>query len=298
VKRSNRLVILVGLLLAVLAFVAIVILLNSQDTPEEEVEVTETVLVANEDLDIGEPITPDKVREEAVDPEAVQGTPLRDTSEVSGQPALFAIPQDAQVTAAAIGRSDAETVIDVSSQLLAGEKAVSIQVDRLQGANFLVQPGDTIDVILTLQLPPTLNPDPLSVRTVKTVLQDKRVVYVSTDRSVVPEPQDTNGDGVIDENDQQPEQLIEDQVIVIFAGTSQDAEVVRYAQRTSSEFGDQVSAATSLVIRSDEDDDVIEDTPGITIQELIEEYAIVIPEIEGLLDPEIFEETPAEEPVP
>ena len=68
-KRSNRLVILVGVLLAVLTFVAIVILLNNQPeggeaTPEA---VTETVLVATEAIAIGDTVTPDKVEEQQID---------------------------------------------------------------------------------------------------------------------------------------------------------------------------------------------------------------------------------------
>ena len=72
-KRSNRLVILVGLLLAVLAFVAIVILLNQREEAVAPEEQNETVLVANEDIDIGEPVTPDKVRAAEVPAGAAPG---------------------------------------------------------------------------------------------------------------------------------------------------------------------------------------------------------------------------------
>ena len=69
-KRSNRLVILVGVLLAVLAFVGIVILLNSTDgTGDGPEQRTVPVLVATEDIDIGEPVTPDKAEVRQVDPE-------------------------------------------------------------------------------------------------------------------------------------------------------------------------------------------------------------------------------------
>ena len=66
----------------------------------------QTVLVATEDIDIGEEVTPAKVEELDVDPEAVQGTPLASTSAVPGQPALFAIPEGSQVTGEAIGLGD------------------------------------------------------------------------------------------------------------------------------------------------------------------------------------------------
>ena len=83
-KRSNRLVILVGVLLAVLAFVAIVILLNRPEgdggTGEPVEPETVTVLVATRDIAIGDAVTPDDVEAREVDPEAVQGTALGDTS--------------------------------------------------------------------------------------------------------------------------------------------------------------------------------------------------------------------------
>ena len=114
-KRSNRLVILVGVLLAVLAFVAIVILLNQRSTTDvAPEEVLQTVLVATEDIDIGEEVTPAKVEELDVDPEAVQGTPLASTSAVAGQPALFAIPEGSQVSAEAIGIGDI-TLVDIEA---------------------------------------------------------------------------------------------------------------------------------------------------------------------------------------
>ncbi len=72
-------------------------------TPEA---VTETVLVATEDIAIGDPVTPDLVEEQQIDPEAVQGTPLRSATAVSGQPALFPIPAGSQVTGEAIGLGD------------------------------------------------------------------------------------------------------------------------------------------------------------------------------------------------
>jgi len=103
VKRSNRLVILVGVLLAVLAFVAIVILLNQREEVAAPEEVLATVLVATEDIDIGEEVTPDKVEEQEINPEAVQGTALTSSTILAGQPSLFTVPAGSQVTGEAIG---------------------------------------------------------------------------------------------------------------------------------------------------------------------------------------------------
>src|SRR5690606_32474520 len=111
-------------------------------------EVKQTVLVATEDIDIGEEVTPDKVEEQEIDPEAVQGTPIASTTAVSGQPAVFAVPAGSQVTAESIGLGN-KLAVNLPALLNPGEKAVTFQVDRVTGADFLVKPGDTIDVVMS-----------------------------------------------------------------------------------------------------------------------------------------------------
>ena len=117
-------------------------------------------------------------------------------------------------------------------------------------------------------------------RTVKAVLQDKRVIYVSATRAQEQEPIDTNGDGVIDENDEQPAQAVIDSVIIIFAGTAQDAEVVKFAQNALGEQG-----ALTAIVRNAEDD-AVEETIGITIDQLVDEYGLRIPNIVEQLNEE------------
>jgi Flp pilus assembly protein CpaB len=300
VKRSNRLVILVGVLLAVLAFVAIVILLNQDPGDDDDTAepTTETVLVATTDIAIGDPVTPDVVEEREVPMGAVQQTPLRSASQVGGQPALFAVPTGSQVTAELIGVGTNPSV-NIAGQLQPGEKAVTFQVDRVTGVDFLVKPGDTIDIVLSEQISvlqetadSAANTDPEAParfeavtglenqRTVKAVLQDKRVLYVSSTRAVQPEPRDTNGDGVIDDQDEQPEEAVVDSVIIVFAGTTQDAEVIKFAQNDLTETG-----SLTAVIRNAEDD-AVEETLGITIDQLVEEYGLRIPDIVEQLNEE------------
>jgi Flp pilus assembly protein CpaB len=298
VKRSNRLVILVGVLLAVLAFVAIVILLN-QDPGDDDATAeptTETVLVATTDIAIGDPVTPDVVEEREVPIGAVQQTPLQSTSQVSGQPALFALPAGSQVTQELIGRNE-QGVVDLSTMLQPGEKAISFMVDPATGLDFLVQPGDKIDIIYSARISvlqetadSAANTDENAPprfeevtglddqRSVKAVLQNKRVLYVSGTKATRAEPQDTNNDGVVDESDVQPEETVLDSVIIVFAGTDQDAEVIKFAQNDFLEFSDSAARTLSVTIRH-ADDEAVEDTLGITIDQLVAEYGLRIPSI-------------------
>jgi len=297
VKRSNRLVILVGVLLAVLAFVAIVILLNQREAEVAPDEVTDTVLVATQDIAIGDPVTPDVVEEQQIDPEAVQGTPLTSSTAVSGQPALFAIPEGSQVTAETIGTGNQVTV-NIAAQLQPGEKAIAFQVDRVTGLDFLVKPGDYIDIVfagtadvLQETADSAANADEAAParfeavaglqgqRTVKAILQDKRVLYVSSTRAIAPEPVDADGDGVADP--EQPVQTVIDSVIIVFAGTDQDAEVVKFAQRDLAEVGQLTAIVRHL------EDDAIEETVGITFDQLVAVYGVRIPDIVQQLNEEV-----------
>jgi Flp pilus assembly protein CpaB len=279
VKRSNRLVILVGVLLAVLAFVGIVILLNQGTTPGQAETLKTKVLVAKQAIDIGTPVTPDMVEVKEVEPSDVSGTALGDPSQVGGRPALVAVPAGSQVSKETFGVGN--TLIDISGQLKSGEKAVTLQLDRTTGVDFLVKPGDIIDVVLAEDvqvLQPTAdstdqNPrfEPVpglnNARTVKTILQQKRVLYVSQNRAqqsaATPSPGAENA----------PPQQFTETVIIVFAGTDQDAELVKFAQRDQSEQG-----ALTVTIRATADT-ANEDTKGLTIDRLVSDFGLPVPGI-------------------
>jgi len=287
VKRSNRLVILVGVLLAVLAFVGIVILLG-QNTTSTPVEArTVKVLVATENIDIGDPVTPDVVEVKEVDPEAVTGTRFSDPSQLTGSPALYPILAGSQVSQESVGLGPRANIC-ITCQLQPGERAIAFQVDRVTGIDFLVQPGDHIDIVYRTEiqvLQPTADTvdaspgeqqrfEPVTgleaAPTVKTLLQNKRVLYVSAtrikslvDASATPSPGQANT--------QTPAAI--ETVIVIFAGTDADAEAIKFAQTDQSIIGPLTALLRSA------GDDVIEETTGVTLKILVETFGIPIPDI-------------------
>ena len=280
-KRSNRLVILVGVLLAVLAFVGIVILLG-QEPPVVEKR-TVDVIVAKADIAIGDAVTPELVEVKEVDPGAVSGTRIADPSQLTGSPALFPINAGSQVSKEAVGLGTL-TNFCIACQLEPGEKAIAFQVERVTGLDFLINRGDHIDVIYraTVQpLQPTADSDPANPRfepitglenalTVKTLLQNKRVLYVSATKiKPIADPAATPVPGA---TAAKPDAAIET-VVIVFAGTDADAEVIKFAQNDQSIIG-----PLTAVLRHT-DDSVIEDTTGITFRILIERFGIPIPDI-------------------
>ncbi len=288
-KRSNRLVILVGVLLAVLAFVFVVILLNQPDGPDNGPAAdTVTVLVANRDIEIGEQLTAADVTETEVAPSAVVGTAITDSSAIPLRPVLYAIPAESQVSQEAFGTVGGQCI---ECQLEAGEKAVAFEVDRVTGLDFLIQPGDHIDIVMgqsvqvlqpttdTADLPQNQQrfetiPGLENARTVKTILADRRVLYVSARNRVV-QPVATPAPG----EDAPPpaEQPNVDSVIIVFAGSAQDAEVIKFAQNQLGEFG----PLTAILRRTADTAEEVpnEETTGVTIDILFEEYGIPIPDL-------------------
>ena len=281
-KRSNRLVILVGVLLAVLAFVGVLFILNQQAPTPETTTIKATVLVATRDIAIDEEVTADMVEAIEVDPAAVVGHPFVDPSQLTGRPAVVDISEGQQVNQEAVGQVLGVTCI--SCQLQPGEKAIAFQVDRVTGLDFLILPGDRIDVIVRQQVSvlqataDTVNNPAGTQRlevvaglegasTVKTVLQNKRVLYVSQAREVLGAEPTPAPDGT-----EAPPAAITS-VIIVFAGTDQDAELIKFAQNDVETVG-----PLTAVLRS-RDDDVAEATTGLTLQLLIQTYGVPIPNI-------------------
>ena len=283
-KRTNRLVILVGVLLAVLAFVGIVVLLGRSSTPSAAEKVTVNVVVAKVDIAIGDAVTPDLVEVKEVDPDAVVGTRIADPSQLSGTPALFPIGKGTQVYQEAVGLGAGTTTTCITCQLEPGEKAIAFQVERVTGLDFLVQPGDHIDILFRAEVQvvqPTVDSTDAQPRfepvtglenapTVKTLLQNKRVLYVSATK--IKRIADPNATPVPAGTAAKAEATIES-VVIVFAGTDADAEVIKFAQKDQSILG-----PLTAVLRNPKDE-VIEDTTGVTFKILVERFGIPIPDL-------------------
>jgi Flp pilus assembly protein CpaB len=290
VKRSNRLVILVGVLLAVLAFVGIVILLNGTG-PEQGPSTKVNVIVAKEAIAIGDPVTPEKANLVEVEPDAVEQTRIADPSLLTGRPALVAMQPGEQITQEKAGLSQGPTPI--TQQLQPGEKAIAFQVDRVTGLDFLILPGDHIDVVVAQDVTPIQqtadsvteqrsNPRAparyeavtglSNVRTVKTILTDRRVLYVSGTRV-----RQVNTGAPTDSAQQQTQTQQLDSVIIVFAGNDQDAELIKFAQR---DFG-EVGSLSAVVRRTADTEEGVKDpaTSGITLSILVEKYGVPVPDI-------------------
>lgn len=288
-KRSNRLVLLVGVFLAVVAFVGIALLLGGNNTstsggPEAPITELPTV-IATKDIALGTTVTADMFKVENRKVDARKTTAFQDPGLVIGKIARRPIKTDAQVEQADFDTTSTGCgVIDVP----VGLRAMAVQVDQVSGVGTVINSGDWVDAVIGFtgdKFPVvTLNPDDDSITvvaglngtSVKLLIDGMQVLC----RQLPPPPAPANGQpapttgtdgGVTSLNGQQE--------IVMLAVTPTQAEVIKFSQ---------LDGSISLVLRSRNDfldPNGLPLTPppaateGITLKKLTVDFAVPIPEL-------------------
>lgn len=286
-KRSNRLVLLVGVFLAVIAFVGIALLLsgNGSKTTTTVAPTTLPTVIATRDIPLGVAITADMltVAERKIDTER-KTTAFTSAELVIGRVARRPITSGAQLETADFDTSATGiTRIDVPPT----QRAMSIQVDQVSGVGTVINTGDYVDVVVGFtgdKFPVvTLNPadDTITVvaglngTSVKLLIEGRQVLG-----RLLPPPAAAQGEAAAPANpDGTPTSLTGQQEIVIVGVTAAQAEIIKFAQ---------MDGSISLVLRSakdfvDEFGNPIEAAPtgtkGVTLKKLTTDFAVPIPEL-------------------
>ena len=295
-KRSNRLVLLVGVFLAIVAFVGILLLLQSPAAPSgaNAVPTEGPVVIAKADIPLSTRIRADQVEIKTVPLAGISAGAFADVSQVIGQVARQPVAAGGQITATTLTGGAAGTLIDV--QTPAGLRAIAVRVDQTSGVGTVIKTGDYVDSLIALSeeqfasitedpanpaLVVVTNPGPKGA-TVKLILQGMQVLGTLLP-PVAPPP--ANADGTPAAAPAPGTVLNEQQEIVILAVTAQQAEVIRYAQQMANPL-----LTLSLVLRSPDDfidpvtgapvPPVLAETTGIVLRSLIETYGVLPPTIE------------------
>ena len=148
-EALNRLVLLVGVFLAVVAFVGILLLVRSpQGDVVEQVPTTGPVVVASVDIPLSSRIREDQVTTTVIALDAISPGAFKDPSQVIGQVVRQAVGKGAQITPAVIGATTSGTVNIISTPV--GLRSIAVQVDQLTGVGTAIKTGDFVDVIVGL----------------------------------------------------------------------------------------------------------------------------------------------------
>ncbi|MBA3778672.1 MAG: Flp pilus assembly protein CpaB [Chloroflexi bacterium] len=305
-KRSNRLILLLGIVFAIAAFVLVFVTLNSRagppgGSPEPVAQVD--VVVAREAIPLGTAISDENVEVQTRDVgDPVLVGAVRSLADVEGQAVRRDIAAGSVLTREAFSTQTTAENETVMRALPAGMRAMAVQVDQVTGVGTLIQPGDRVDVIMAISdtdakfpivtIVPEAEREEVDVitklddglyngTTVKALVQNVQVLG-----TLLPPPPEETNQQAEPEQTQDPEQptdeneqgtaLTGQQQIVIIAVTAQQSELIRFTQ---------LDGNLSLVLRSTEDEEAPPDeTTGITLATLYDEH--------GVLKPQLFELDP------
>lgn len=247
-KRSNRLILLIGVFLAVVAFVLIVILLsgnrqnptNPQATPPQNLP----TVIAAKDIPLGAAVTEDMVTTQDLPVDQRLTGSFQTASQVIGQIVRQRVVSGAQITSQTFTPSS-------HVEVPPGQRAMSVQVDAVSGVGTAIQSGDYVDLILGLSggsFPVvTVNPDDGSIQvvaglnstSVKVLLEGMQVLAtVQPQAETAPPPEGASPTPTTPGLSQDTAEL------VVLSVTAQQAEVIKFAQ---------MDGSITLVLRSPQD---------------------------------------------
>ena len=289
-KRSNRLILLIGVLLAIVAFVAIIILFSGDGggpTGETPPPTELDTVIAVEDIPLGVVVEADMLRIDKLTVTARVPGSYESTSAVVGQVVRRPITAEQQVTSANFTTSSTMDA-NLSASIPAGKVAITVQVDQVSGVGTVIRAGDFVDLLvgLTGDKFPVITPNPddptqftvvagLNNTSVKLLLQGMQVIG-----TLLPPVQTAEGQEPVDPGEG-PTALTGQQEIVALAVSPQQAEVIKFAQ---------LDGSISLVLRSptefterDPDGNIIDPPPtvttGIILKTLVDEYNVIVPQL-------------------
>lgn len=290
-KRSNRLVLLVGVFLAVVAFVGILVLVRQGPT-ETPVPTTGFAVVATVDIPLSGKIQLSDVTKKEFPLTAINAGAFADPSQVVGQIVRQPVSVGGQITADTLSGGQQGSILNIA--VPTGLRAIAVQVDQVTGVGTVIKTGDYVDLIagVTGDKFPVITVNPaddsvtavsgLNSTSVKVLLQGMQVL--GTLLPPAAQTATTGGDtGTDTGNPSQPGTALNgQQQIVILAVDAQQAEVIKFAQLDSS---------ITLVLRSPDDflDPTVPPLPntttGVNLKTLVDTYGVVPPEVVETVTP-------------
>jgi len=310
-KRSNRLVLLIGIFLALVVFALIAfggVLPSSRPDASPTPPTTAAVVVAKTDIALGATITAAMLTTKDIPIAEKPGDSYGDTSLVIGQIARAPVTAQQLITSTVLTGSG--SVSDIKAP--AGFVAVAVQVDQVTGVGTVIKPGDFVDVISGFTAADkwplvVSNPQPspganfvtetlpYTVTSVKVLSQGLQVLG-----TLLPPPsENTTAEASPAASSAPTTTLNGQQQIVILAVPLQEAEVIKFSQ---------MDGSISLVLRSSEDCTTepadgqpycpIVATTGITLRRLVDDRGVLPPQVIQVIQPTPYPGTEFKTPRP
>jgi len=287
-KRSNRLVLLVGVFLAIVAFLAVLLLRPGTPT-QSEVKTTQATVIATQDIPLGARITAEQVTVEEKPLEGRDTDAFGDVSQVIGQKVRQPVTAGAAITQRTLSGGTAGQILDI--EVPAGRRAMTVQVDQVTGVGTVIKTGDYVDMVVGIRADKfpvvTANPadDSITVvagingTSVKLLLQGMQVLGTLLPP---PTPPAQTQEGQQPGQGQAGTALTGQQEIVALSVDAQQAEVIKFAQ---------MDAEITLILRSGDDfldpatgqpidpPPLPDPTTGVILKSLVDRYGVLPPEL-------------------
>jgi Flp pilus assembly protein CpaB len=279
------LVLLVGVFLAILAFVGIIVIIqgNSGGTGGPKVAEDAPTVYALKPITLGTEISADMLETKTTKLIERDPTAFSSASLLLGKIAAKDIAAGKQLTADDFNRGAGITQITVPP----GMRGIAVQVNQEQGVGTVIRTGDYVDLLVgitgdkfpVITLNPTNNTftvvNGINATSAKLLLQGMQVIG-----TLLPPPTATaTQQGASPAPNEPSTNLNGQEEIVILAVAPQFAEVIKFAQ---------MDGSVSLVLRSPKDfrDDqgnpivpAPAGTTGVTLKVLVDEYRVLIPQL-------------------
>jgi Flp pilus assembly protein CpaB len=314
VKRSNRLLILLGLLIAIGGGALAVAIAGSggggggggagpgaiaTPTPGPQVQ----VVVASTGISAGTIIDKTMVKTTSrsmSDLTGLGGNTFSSVNDVIGRVAGTNIVKD-QILVTGADLLTPGSAIDgksLSGAIDKGFVGMSMELDQTNGVGTLIVPGDRVDIILTTYITQLT----ISVRdslgtsisaggqglTSKLVLQNCKIISTllppTTTSAAAPATAAPGSSAVAAYPSSATVQFNDRHMIAIIEVTPEQAELIRWAQRTEAA-SPQTYIDMAFVLRSSQDDatdpmssNPFTQIPGITLSEIISKYGLIAPD--------------------
>ena len=280
-RRTSRLVLLLGIFLAALTFVVVLVLgqgtnNNNGQGPQASAPVEAVTLMVATDIPLGTVITQDTVATffttQTLAIANRRGDAFGDASQAIGKTTRATLKAGAQV-----GSGDFQNR-PIPLEVPAEHRAFAIQINELTGVGNLVDVGDNIDLIISLSggaFPVTQIADdgsvsvvaginPLSVK-LPLLLQDVQIIGVIAPPAPAP-AEGTQGQPAASV----PPVITGGNKLLILSVTPAQAEVLLFARTTGT---------LDVILRSPADAGVTVETTGVILKTLVDDYGILPPEI-------------------
>lgn len=298
-KRSNRLVLLVGVFLAIVAFVGILVLGGggggtSGGPRASAPPTTGPVVIATAEIPLSTRIRAEQLTTQTLNLAEILPGAYTNVSQVVGQVARQPVAIGAQVTSATTSGGVQGQITNLTCPLTF--RCVAVQVDQVSGVGTVIKTGDYVDMVVGIAADKfpvfTVNPTDDSIQvlaglnntSVKLLLQGLQVM--GTLLPPPPPPTTTGTETPPPSTGSGPTTLNGQQMIVILAVTAQQSEVVKFVQ---------LDGNVTLALRSP--DDFIDPvtglplpqvpilTSGVILKTLVDDYGVLPPEVVQTVTP-------------